>query len=1144
MKGDFTRSTFKPDKHYSSVRMQQGRVQLDADWNEQMDINSYRIETETLDIIGPCGVPWSKDGGGFKIGTTSDDLTISPGRIYVDGILCESFKKTDNYITNQDDLPGYSLPKDQGIYLAYMDVWQRHITCIEDPQIREVALGGPDTATRTKTVWQVKLEKLEKYKEPPEKNGQIDCQAIKDEWKNLIDKSNCQLSAFTNQETPTKNPCIISPSVGYRGLENQLYRVEIHEGGERSKARFKWSRDNGSVVFPIEEFITDSSNNPTNKLKVKQLGRDKTFSLKAGDWVEVLDDTTELIEKPARPLVQITENLDLTGRIITLSQAISGDDFKIHPRIRRWDQQSDAIPVPPTSSDSIELENGIYIRFSGTRLKASDYWLIPARTVTGNIEWPLDGSNNSLPQPPEGIVHHYCLLAVLKQDNSKWTIVSDCRKLFSAVTELTSFFHVCGDGQEAMPGEELPGSLQVGVTNGNHPIKGALVWFKVIDGGGKLSADNPVSITPLIVKTDLAGVAECKWKLGALDPSNPNIPPRQLVEARLLDACHRPINASSIRFNANLSVASQVAYTPSCPNNANVKTVQEALNLLLCGELGGGGGCCVFVSNSDELKQALDELKDGSTICLLPGEFKIEHLLIKDHNKIVIRGYTLGIKLFANIEIIDCENLVIENMDILGSVSIEGSIDHDENALCKDIHIQNANISGSVYIDLVADFSLIRNEFSQANGQNFKMNQCYGAVIESNFFDIYETGLEFTSSSLHIQNNDFYFRSNDEEEDIKIRFENSGLNFQNNSIYNYKKREIVLKFENSRGLINVRDNYMDGVKVISDDTNLNVQNNVIFVNNGTGLIFYKSGYLNIQNNEISVDYGEGDHGTGTGLVVYQSDYLNIQDNRIDITLERKNTSIIGIDVRDSANLKITGNQIGTTLISSEFSAAAGIRIEGLVAKKEELDGNIIINEFIIASNKISTINRPSLEIRSKGRLIRVHENHFTSQFNIMDASDIKAEEGTSKTIKILSPESRIIFTDNVCDSSATNLKDNRVYLINIEALDTIFSNNHCTLTMGSEQKKIYVRHVYIHISKNCAYYANVIGNMCIENQASEKYIISILVGEESEDELIHFAEGRANVYFNIATNLITTGTMENDLHVDVRDPSNPCKPTT
>ena len=89
MSGDFSRKTFIPQKHYSGVLMQQGRVQLDADWNEQLAIHRHRTQTEALDVIGPCGVPQATDG--FKIGETPDgtDLTISPGRIYVDGLLCE-----------------------------------------------------------------------------------------------------------------------------------------------------------------------------------------------------------------------------------------------------------------------------------------------------------------------------------------------------------------------------------------------------------------------------------------------------------------------------------------------------------------------------------------------------------------------------------------------------------------------------------------------------------------------------------------------------------------------------------------------------------------------------------------------------------------------------------------------------------------------------------------------------------------------------------------------------------------------------------------------------------------------------------------------------------------------------------------------
>ena len=89
MKGDFSRQTFDRKKHYHGVLMQQGRVQVDADWNEQVHLEDYLRRTEAQDVIGLVGAP--KYAGGFKVGLTPGDmdLTISPGRIYVDGLLCE-----------------------------------------------------------------------------------------------------------------------------------------------------------------------------------------------------------------------------------------------------------------------------------------------------------------------------------------------------------------------------------------------------------------------------------------------------------------------------------------------------------------------------------------------------------------------------------------------------------------------------------------------------------------------------------------------------------------------------------------------------------------------------------------------------------------------------------------------------------------------------------------------------------------------------------------------------------------------------------------------------------------------------------------------------------------------------------------------
>jgi hypothetical protein len=89
VKGDFTRVTFEPRKRYTGVRMQQGRVQLDADWNEQAEIQAYLERTEATDVIGRSGAP--KAGGSFAVVATPDrtDLTIAPGRFYVEGVLCE-----------------------------------------------------------------------------------------------------------------------------------------------------------------------------------------------------------------------------------------------------------------------------------------------------------------------------------------------------------------------------------------------------------------------------------------------------------------------------------------------------------------------------------------------------------------------------------------------------------------------------------------------------------------------------------------------------------------------------------------------------------------------------------------------------------------------------------------------------------------------------------------------------------------------------------------------------------------------------------------------------------------------------------------------------------------------------------------------
>ena len=88
MKGDFSRLRFSPNKNYTSVLEQQGRVSLDADANEQCAINDYLRTTETVDVVGAVGGPVHDEG--FEISVVGDTIRIGKGRYYVEGILCEN----------------------------------------------------------------------------------------------------------------------------------------------------------------------------------------------------------------------------------------------------------------------------------------------------------------------------------------------------------------------------------------------------------------------------------------------------------------------------------------------------------------------------------------------------------------------------------------------------------------------------------------------------------------------------------------------------------------------------------------------------------------------------------------------------------------------------------------------------------------------------------------------------------------------------------------------------------------------------------------------------------------------------------------------------------------------------------------------
>ena len=440
MRGDFSRQTFDPARHYNGVLQQQGRVQLDADWNEAEAIALYRDQTTARDVIGLTGAPRVEPG--FRITATGANLQIARGHFYLDGILCEN--EQDVLISAQPDLPGAALPDTDGVYLAYLEVWERHVGPAEAPELREKALGGVDTTTRSQTVCQVKLLSL------PTTGAAATCAGVMPEWTALLaqaDPSPAQIGrmrARTSPEGVTSDPaCVLPPSAGFKGLENQLYRVEIHRGGDRGAASFKWSRENGSVATPIK-------NINGLELDVEEVNKDDKLAFSAQQWVEIMDASLDLRQQRGE-LFQVA-NVEGARRRITLAGGpLPALDPQRARTLRRWEQAgalASADGVGLDAADWITLEDGIQVRFEPGIYKTGDYWLIPARSAvsieTGHIEWPQDNTVDP-PVPgasaPHGNKHHFARLGVFQRQGGNWSALAgagDCRIVFPPLTQLTA----------------------------------------------------------------------------------------------------------------------------------------------------------------------------------------------------------------------------------------------------------------------------------------------------------------------------------------------------------------------------------------------------------------------------------------------------------------------------------------------------------------------------------------------------------------------------------------------------------------------------------------------------------------------------------------------------------------------------------
>ena len=448
MAADFSRIRHNPLLDWAGIELKQGAVLLDADANELVAVLDRRLRALASDVMGRSTVSQTTPEA-FRITVGGGTLQIGPGRLYVDGLLAENHgggapvfdplmaepRRTGNTaFSAQPYVPVPPVLPISGRHLVYLDVWQRCVTHLEDPSLVESAVAV-ETSSRLQTVWQVRL--LENVP------SDTACGSELAAWNALTAPSSGRMSTGTFAVPPATDPCELPPGGGYRGLENQLYRVEIHTAGQPGAgATFKWSRENASVGARVASVISAS------ELELDSLGRDEVLGLRDGDWVEVLDERRELAQR-AGEMRRVSIPDPNTRRIIfatplpatMLPANFPDSNFAAARQLRvlRWDQSGPIFRVGsnaplqnlndatasgvinmPAAGVQVQLEDGITVSFSsvaGPGFKVGDHWVFAARTSDASVE-------ERVAAPPLGTHHHYARLGL-------WDVaaaaVTDCR---------------------------------------------------------------------------------------------------------------------------------------------------------------------------------------------------------------------------------------------------------------------------------------------------------------------------------------------------------------------------------------------------------------------------------------------------------------------------------------------------------------------------------------------------------------------------------------------------------------------------------------------------------------------------------------------------------------------------------------------
>ncbi|HVU78833.1 MAG TPA: DUF6519 domain-containing protein [Gaiellaceae bacterium] len=444
MGSDRARVSYDPSRHWRGVVYQEGRVTLEADWNEAETIAAEESREQLLDIVGPAGTP----DDGYRVvpvvdanGKATGDLTITAGTLYVGGermVLdtdLDYASQPDWVDTDGDPLwTPPAVPESNITESVYLLLREQEVGAVEDPALLDIALGGPDTAGRRRIVQRV----VRGSTEGATCEGGLEW--IERDWERrgltfdpatMLLESSARLQVGFTTDSSSGTLCDPVAQGGYLGAENQLIRVQVSDVARDGTPSLVWGFDNAYFLYRVTVGAVVQGTNPTTVLTLAKAPVDQYHQPQKDQAVEVLVAAAKLTDKD-----YIAET---SGIVTTVASAYQPDtqQLTINAALQSPTTDSPVVflrvwqdTIPSYAGGPVELgQTGVTVTLTSTDgYHVGDYWTFAVRPGTPTAVSPVYPQRiEDAPQPPNGPREWLCPLAVVTWTNGVPT-VTDCRQ--------------------------------------------------------------------------------------------------------------------------------------------------------------------------------------------------------------------------------------------------------------------------------------------------------------------------------------------------------------------------------------------------------------------------------------------------------------------------------------------------------------------------------------------------------------------------------------------------------------------------------------------------------------------------------------------------------------------------------------------